>query len=203
MKTTLKITIILLLVTTISYSQVHIHVHTHINNTDKETRRKLETLILFRLGVEIAAMKATNNDLKEAKNNHKIQLDKQYSANQFDRGDSFISNAIGSSALSFGPSFLANMVDLPYMTKEKKDYLNALAMDKAVLSSLLIVSKSKIKSAKRQEIYRLRSKLLREYSKIDRDSRSLLNLPVAGLIVSNYESLLEALELFNGVEITL
>ena len=104
---------------------------------------------------------------------------------------------------SAGIALIANNANLPYMTKEKRDYLNQVAMDKAILIALQFVSADKIKSSRRQEIYRLRSKLLREYSKNDRDARSLLYLPIGGLLISNFQEFTEMSSVLKALEIAL
>lgn len=201
MKHISKLVMILLLGTQASFGQI-VHVHTHINNNDSKTRGKLLQLIAL-LGARNGTLGGINGQLSTALANHQLQLKSQYTKNQFDRKNSFIVSAAGSSLLSVGASTLASRPRLPYMTKEKREYINAVTMDKALLLALQVVSKSKIKSSKRQEIYRLRSKLLRELSKNDRDARQSLFFSAAGLLVRDYEEFVKLYGKLKIVQIAL
>ena len=202
MKWIYHILFIAVIISHTSYGQ-SIHIHTHIDNHDHETRRKL----LF-LNAEIVAINEGLSEvkdlLKDAKENHRKQLDLQYKKNKkYDKSSKFIKDALTSTALSFGPDMLSNSVTLPYMTKEKEAYLRDVAMNKLILSALQNVDANKIKLSRRQEIYRLRSKLLREYSKLDREARGLLYLPVGGLMISNYKEFEKMSKVLKALEIAL
>lgn len=202
MKWIYNILFLALLTCEMSYGQF-VHVHTHINNNDNPTRAKLGVLSAEVIAIN-AELSKIKDLLKDAKENHRKQLDLQYKKNkEYDKQNSFITNALTSTALSFGPDMLSNSISLPYMTKEKKDYLRSVAMNKLILSALQVVDAKKIKLSRRQEIYRLRSQLLREYSKLDREARSILYLPVGGLLISNYKEFEKMAQTLKALEIAL
>ncbi|OEK07358.1 hypothetical protein A8C32_18145 [Flavivirga aquatica] len=178
------------------------HVHIHINNTDTETRSKLAALTGI-LALRNGTLIDLNKELSGAVKSHNKQRLLQYTKNKYDKGNGFITSAATSSVLSLGASTLASRSWLPYMTKDKRDYLNAITMEKGLLLALQNVSKTKIKSSKRQEVYRLRDKLLREFSKNDRDARKTLFLPLAGLTVINYKDFLKLYRKLKKVDIAL
>ncbi len=185
MKTICTLVLLFLLVGQQTFGQF-VHVHTHINNNDANTQAKLTALITI-LGGRNASLTTSNDKLKTALDNHKEQLSLQYTKNQFDRGTGYTTTAGISALLSLGASGLARIPGLPYMTSQKQAYLDEVTMDKALLLALKSVSKTNIKSAKRQEIYRLRSKLLREFAKNDTDVRQTLFISAAGVAVLNYK----------------
>ena len=201
MKSTYYILAVILFISNVSQAQF-VHVHTHIINNDQETRAKLLQL-KTELGLINGELGFIKNRLEDAKNNHRRQLDLQYKRNKYDKKNSFITSYVLANGPSAGIALIANNANLPYMTKEKRDYLNQVAMDKAILIALQFVSADKIKSSRRQEIYRLRSKLLREYSKNDRDARSLLYLPIGGLLISNFQEFTEMSSVLKALEIAL
>ncbi len=196
MKITHKILLLLVFMGQTMFGQF-VHFHTHINNTDSKTRTKLIALIAT-LGLRNASLTASNGQLTTALASHQAQLQLQYTKNKYDRSSSFIASSIGSTVLGLGSSALARIPNLPYMTKDKQEYLDAVTMDKALLLALQSLSTTKIKSSKRQEVYRLRSKLLREFSKNDRDARQTLFMSAAGLVVLNYD---EFIKLYNQLKL--
>ena len=186
MKTTHILLIALLLLSQLTFGQF-VHFHTHINNNDANTRTKLFALKAILAGRN-ATVIASNKQLKDALKAHEEQIKLQYTKNTFDKGTGFRLSASLSAAASATTSAIARIPNLPYMTAIKQNYLDAVTKDKLLLLSLENVSKSKIKSSKRQEIYRLRSKLLREFSKHDRDTRSTLFISAAGVAVLNIKN---------------
>ncbi|MEE1964580.1 hypothetical protein V1387_17970 [Allomuricauda taeanensis] len=141
--------------------------------------------------------------LLRAIDNHKDQLRKNYTRNSYDRKDDFLSNSIGSASLALATTVLASYPMLPYMSRAKREYLEEKAMDKAVLMSLQYIDASKIKSSHRQEIYRLRRELIREFSKNDREARNMLLISLGAMILLNQGDHMELKELLDSIEIVL
>ncbi len=193
------IVVILLLICESGYSQ-WVHIHTHLNNRDRQTRSKLSRLTLTLIGRN-ATLLLTNRQLSKAIDHHRRQLKKNYTKNRFDKKNGFLVRSLGSATLSLGTSALGNYKRLPYMTEIKRDYLKSIALDKFVLVSLNNVSANKIKSGKRQEIYRLRNKIIRELSESDRSARKILFFSAAGLAVLNYEEFSELSRFLKAAEI--
>ncbi|WP_025741803.1 hypothetical protein [Aquimarina pacifica] len=196
---TIYILVFFLLVVQTTFGQF---VHVHINNNDATTRRKLATLIGI-VGGRNASLGISNKELEDALKDHKEQIELQYSKNQYDKSSSFIAGAGTSAVLSLGASAFTRIPRLPYMTSAKREYLDMITMDKALLLALQSVSTTKIKSSKRQEIYRLRSKLLREFSKNDRDARQTLYMSAAGLLIINFNEFADMYNQLKQIEIAL
>lgn len=201
MKAKFKFIIALLFVCQTSIGQI-LHVHTHINNRDKKTRQKLTELIGTITARNITLGK-TNSMLKKALDNHRNQLKKHYTKNKYDKKDNFLATSATSGALSLATSTLSRYTVLPYMTRPKREYLQALSKDKAVLLALQYIDVKKVKSGKRQEIYRLRSDLIREFSKNDRDARKILFFSALGLVVVNYAAFSEISKTMKAVEVVM
>lgn len=185
----------------IGHSQLF-HLHTHINNNDGQTRAKLTQLITL-LGIRNGTLTGVNSQLSRALLSHQTQLNLQYRRNPlFDKRSEFIASSVGTSLLNLGTSEIASN-PLPYMTKEKREYMQEANMDLSLLLALQYVSPSQIKSSKRQEIYRLRSKLLREFSKNGRDARQSLFFSAAGLSVLSHEEFMELYRYLKLIQIAM
>ncbi|UOB18427.1 hypothetical protein [Abyssalbus ytuae] len=200
MKKIYMLTLICLMGGYVSSAQVHIH--THLNNNDAETRKKLGDLMVKIINRTIILDK-TNRDLEKIYIYHKAQLKKKYNRNRFDKRDNFLTQTAGSLALSLGTSILTQYAQLPYMTKAKREYINNTAMNKDLLIYLQYLDSKKIKASQRQEIYRLRSELIREISKNDRESRKMLMFSAVGWALINYAVFVEISRKLNEVEIAL
>ena len=202
MKTIISLICGIVLMSSSVNAQLVINIHTKINNNDVKTRANQAALILELIAIN-AKLQHIKDKLADAKAKHREQLDLQYTSNKYDKQNSSFLTSMLSTAKSFGPAILAQQVSMPYMTQEKKDYLNQVALDKAVLAAVQSISADKIKSSKRQEIYQLRNKLLREFSKTDREARGMLYLPVTGLILPNSDQFIGMLDQLKNLEITL
>jgi hypothetical protein len=176
--------------------------HIHHNNTDVQTRNKLSALIST-LKARNSSISSTNAKLLKAISDHKDQLRKNYTRNSYDKQDNFLASSIGSASLSLATNILADYPLLPYMTSAKRDYLKELSMDKAVLLSLQYIDASKIKAGHRQEIYRLRRELIRQFSRNDREAREMLLLSAAAMALFGLEGHAELLNVLNATEIAL
>lgn len=189
--------IIFFLTCNVGYSQLW-----YYKNTDKKTRKKLGILIGYITARNLALGKM-NKELKTAIYNHEMQRIKQYSKNGLDRKDDFLKKSVTSGSLSLATTLLGAYPKLPYMTKEKRDYLKSITRDKKILFALQLMVASKIKSGKRQEIYRLRSELIREFSKSDRRARKVLMFSAGGLVAQNPDKFKEIFEKMQLIEIAL
>ncbi len=162
----------------------------YLINTDAPTRRKLDALIRTII-IRNIAIGTTNGLIGKAIEDHKNQRRLKYRRNVYDRKDNFLSSALASGSMSLATSTLNTYVALPYMTTSKKEYLNEMATDKAVLLALLSIDHNKIASSRRQEFYRLRAKLVRKSFKNDADARKLLLFSAGGYIAINYKEFAE------------
>jgi hypothetical protein len=160
-----------------------------MNNNDSKTRDKLNSLTTT-LMINNAALLTINNRLKTTLDKH-----------EFDKEDSFLTNSLGSISLSVATSIIGSNKNLPYLPESKKSYLNAITMEKSILLALQYVDATKVSSSKRQEIYRLRSELIREFSKSNREARKQLMLPVLAMGLTNYEEFIQLKNQLDAVEI--
>lgn len=172
-------------------------VHIHFNNNDSQTRPKLGFLI-GEIGARVAALETANKALEMAIFNHQSQLFLNYTKNGFDK-DNFLTSA----AFTAGLSVVTDIVSgykMPYMTAAKRKFIRSKTERKAVLLGMAALNNSKIKSGKRQEVYRERKDIIKGLSKNDRESRALLLFSALGLVVSDPELLSELLEKLEGLE---
>jgi hypothetical protein len=192
--------IIVCFLATIKVSGQFVHVNNFINNKDKKTRDKLNSLIST-LTQNNAALAYTNNNLKTTLQKHEGQLNKNYSRNKFDKEDNFLTSSLSSISLSVATSILGTYKNMPYISESKKEYLNDITMDKSILLALQYIDSKKVKASKRQEIYRLRSELIRELSKNNREARQLLMLPLLAQGLISYEEFIALKNKLDAVEI--
>ncbi len=201
MKKVIKVLMVALFIGQMATAQF-VHVHTHINNTDRKTRQKLTELI-GTIGARNIALEANNSKLRDALKHHQDQVKKHYSKNTYDKKDSYLASSATSMGLSLATSTLSRYTVLPYMTRPKREYLEALTLDKSVLLALQYIDVNRVKSGKRQDIFRLRSELIREFSKNDRDARKILFFSALGLVVTNYAVFAEISKSMKAVEIVM
>ena len=200
MKNNIIITVLFFLIGNVAISQI-LHFHTHFNNTDTRTQRKLTTLI-GTLGQRNTALLAINKNLTEALIKHKTQLNLKYTTNKYDKEDSFLTSSLTSMSLSLATSILGAYANMPYMPKTKRDYLNAVTMDKSILLAIQYIDAKKVSSGQRQEIYRLRSQIIREFSKNDRESREILMFSAGAMALLNYPDFIELKNKLDAIEIS-
>lgn len=193
---------ILFLYLGVSNAVAQVHINFHLDNTDVETRIKLSTLTRT-VSARNAELARTNRQLTKILMHHRAQLADNYQRNRFDKGDGFFLNASGSLATGVATLFLDRFPSLPYMSSTRREYLKSMAMGKSVLIALNRIDASKVKSGKRQEIYQLRSELIREFSKHDREARKMLAFSVAGLALADYVLFTELMQQLNAIEIAL
>jgi len=108
---------------------------------------------------------------------HKKLLIKKYKKNKYDKKGVFIAKSASSMALGLGTGILAQKYSNGYyMTKNKREYIKNIGLDKLMLFSLQVLDYKNISAAKRQEIYRLRREITKEYSNNDKRVMKLLLL---------------------------
>ncbi len=200
MKTTLKVIIGILFVSQTCLGQF-VHVHTHFNNNDSDTRKKLGVLV-GTVGYRNGILWAQNDLLKKSNTYMKNKLHENYER-KHNYDESGLPSAAASIVASLASTTVAKYAALPYMTRIKREYFENLSYDRAVLGTLLFLDKSKIKSSKRQEIYRLRSELIKEFSKYDKDARKILFFSALGLVVMNYAAFSELSGTLKAADIVL
>jgi hypothetical protein len=192
--------ILFILIGNTAISQI-VHFHTHLNNTDRETQQKLN-LLISTIAQRNVALATINRNLSVTLEKHKAQMQKKYSSNRYDKEDNFLTSSLSSISLSLATSILATYSKMPYMPQTKKDYLNAVTMDKSILLALQYIDAKTVSSGDRQEIYRLRTQLIREFSKNDRDARELLMFSAVAMGITNYKDFLELKTKLDAIQIT-
>jgi len=189
--------ILLLLTFSLGYSQAYYH-----QNTDKITINKLVKMnailaqLLLANGAMIGSIDIAERSLKE-------QLEKEYDANKYDNKSEFITSAILKAAMSVGTSlagYTFKKNKSPYFTANKEKYNNTILNNVSDLAFLVQLDNNTIRSADRQEIYRIRREIIRTYSKDERYQRSLILLAGVVFALENDATLLKVLK---GVEIVL
>lgn len=170
----------------------------HWDNTDLETRQKLGVLIET-ITERNTKLEAVNRRLADALDDHRKQLHKNFDKNRYD--DGFLLQSGLSIGESLAVQVLGDGVTLPYMPHFKKEYHKRGSDGKiALLGALNLMDASKISAGKRQEIYRLRNALLREFSKHDRETRKSLLFSVAALSFLEAGSVQVLMQMLNNVE---
>lgn len=200
MKGALKLIIGLLFISQTCLGQF-VHVHTHFNNNDKKTRQKLGELGAI-IGVRNGILESQNSLLSQSNSYMQRMLDENYT-----RKHNYEEKELPAIAASIVSSLASTTVSkyaaLPYMTRTKREYFENLSKDRAVLAALMYLDKSKIKSSKRQEIYQLRSELIKEFSKYDKDARRILFFSALGFVVINYATFSEVSGVLKAADLTL
>lgn len=198
---------IILLTIEIGYSQVVLYqaipfntTVTTVINTDATTTGVLNATNGF-ITTRNISNGAMNTELGLIAAEEKLLLNKKYKKNKYDKSGGDLLKLAGTVAAGFGSKIATNKLDKGYyITKNKRDKMKALNMDKILLMSLFNVDKKKITSANRQEIYRLRGEVLRQFSRNDKVVAALLLLPAAAFAMENRSELLSAIK---ALEITL
>jgi len=152
------------------------------------------TELLVANGAMIGSIEVANSSLKE-------QIKKDYDPNKYDNTSEFIIAAALKTAMSVslslgGTVFTKNKT--PYFTANKEKYSDRLLKNVRYLAPLMLLDKSTIRTADRQEIYRIRRDIIRTYSNDERYHRSLLLLAGVAFALENDAVLLNLLK---GVEI--
>lgn len=171
-----------------------------VPNIDLLTQGKLGLLIV-QMAAKSTSQIRINTTLGMALASLQGQLLQDYTPNPFDAQSAFLASALSSAALSLGTTVISNNPNLPYMTSEKEDYIQGTTMDKGVLAGLQVVNPVTIKSGKRQEIYRLRTALLRTLSRQDREARSALMFSVMAQMITKPEKALELWKYLKAVNL--
>ncbi len=185
--------IIATMVTLLSISMSHAQFVTiDVRNKDRDTRRKMGA-INAAVATRIAGNLAANSFMRNTIRHYKQQLDRNYRRYS---NDGLFTNEI--KKLNTGVTAIAAEAvaanELPYMTNNKREYIRQMTLDKAVLLFLTRIDHRVIKNGDRLEIYRLRNRLIRQYSKNDKIARQLASLPAVAFAVENKTELLKLLQ---------
>jgi len=102
---------------------------------------------------------------------------KKYDKTKYDSKSGFLS-AIKTGAMTLGTKILQTKFSKGYyMTKNKQDFMNTIGLEKASLMTMQLLDYNSLTAGDRQEIYRLRNEITKEYSVNDREVIKLLLLP--------------------------
>jgi len=169
-------------------------VNFHYANNDKYTRRKLVEITGYIVARDFA-LKRMNGVLKNMINDQKNLLKNDYQKTRYDKeaNEKFKESMASTGAFGTG-SIFARYINASYMTKNKKKYIKRIHYDKLALAALMNIDPTTIHSDSRQQAYRLRNRLLKQYSNNDKAVRNLLMLPAAAYAVENKTELLKFLK---------
>ncbi len=153
-----------------------------VRNTDRVTHRKVDGMI-----ADLALIATANfnmeSELRSARTNKNEQMQRDYTANPYDRENNMITNWFGSvNAIATGlagQGLAAN--NTPYFTANKKKYVDAAAFGAVEMALMQNISKTSIRTSDRQALYRIRRDIIREHSKNQRFSRRLMMISAASL----------------------
>lgn len=199
MKKTLIIPILILAlgICKVNYAQVWWFpgAYTHITNVDATTQSSLGTLN-GNIGTRNKGNLAINRVLNTITGEEKTLIKQKYNKNKkYDETAGFMVKSMTVLASGFGNKVIADKLDTGYyLTKNKRQKIAALGLNEEILVSLLLINKKKITAANRQEIYRLRGEIIRQYSKNDKMVKALLLLPAAAYAVENKTELLKIIK---------
>ncbi len=171
-----------------------VHFHWHHANNDSDTRKKL-TEIIIAIALRDASLHKMNNSLKQMIRNQEDLLRNDYAKTKYDiEQDKKFKKAMTITGVFATGSTIASYSNASYLTNNKKEYIKRINSDKLALAFLNTIDNKAIHTDNRQQIYRLRNKLIKLYSKNDKVIRKLLLLPAAAYAVENKTELLKLLK---------
>ncbi len=174
--------------------------HTTFWNNDVQTNIKLG-LLLAELKKRNGTHKDMNKLIQQLITQEKQLLKNKYDKSSHDGQIGFYLKIKGTMALKAAQGILASKFSNgKYMTENKRIYMDHMELDQTIIPSLIYLDKKTITAANRQEIYRLRSEVIRQYSKNDKKVRNMMRIPAAVYVVENEE---ELLKLIKALEIAL
>lgn len=184
-----------------AFSQLAVVGHTHVINMDTQTMKELGVLNAT-LAARIAANSKMKSTLKKLIEKEKTLLKKKYRKSKHDHSSSFV----GASGATIATDMILRKMQSKiskgrYMTKAKKRYMDDMRLAKVVLPFLQVLDHENITAANRQEIYRLRSELIKQYLKNDLKTIELLKFSAASHVAEG--ELEEILELFKTWKIAM
>ena len=153
--------------------------HTHVINNDTGAR-PTQAAITAATASRVATQAATAAVLSKLAANQQILLNTKYGENSFDNKNAFITQAAATTSFALGSTIAGNQFgNGHYMTKNKREFMNDVTLDKAMLATLQIIDYDNIAAGRRQEIYRLRNEIVKGYSENDAEVLKLLLIPAA------------------------
>ncbi|CAZ97246.1 hypothetical protein [Zobellia galactanivorans] len=182
---------IITLTTYNSFAQLKILGHTHVTNTDTEAMTELGKLIVA-ITIRNETNENINNVLRALIEKEKQLLKSKYDVSPHDSKSGFIAKSAGTLQLSMAEqALLSKFSNERYMTENKKTLMKNMALSKSLLPFLQVLDSKNITAANRQEIYRLRSEIIRQYSNNDKQTFGLMALPAIRLAAEGDEELLK------------
>ncbi|UOB16666.1 hypothetical protein [Abyssalbus ytuae] len=190
----LVIILIIIIMPVTGYSQLSMLGHNEVINIDTQTMIKLG-ILNGTLSSRNSINTGMNILLKTLIIQQKQLLKSKYDKSPHDHSSSFVAASAASIALSMGEHILASEFSKGYyMTKNKRKYIDHMTLDKALLPFLQVLDHKNITAANRQEIYRLRSEIIRQYSQNDKQIRNMMLLPAAAYAIENKGDLLKLIK---------
>lgn len=163
------------------------------------TDKKLATISAYS-ALRVAANKGAKDKLENMVEKQTQYLIDRYKKNDYDGKNSFISANTSTIAMTAGSQMAASTFSNSgyYMTKNKREYMQNFNTDKTILAFLQVLDYDNINSGQRQEIYRLRRELTKQYSYNDKAVMGLFGLPAIQYAMANDAALLQ---LINGLSL--
>ncbi|MBL3658410.1 hypothetical protein [Fulvivirga sediminis] len=187
---------LLIMITSHSYGQLSLIGHNIVEPIDVKTATKLG-ILNGTLGARNGANTGINTLLKALIIQEKLLIKSKYNKTSYDHSSSFIAKSAGTLALSMSEQMMASEFSKgKYMTENKRTYMKNLSLDKAVLPFLQKLDYKNITAESRQEIYRLREQLIKEYLNNDKETLKMLLLPAAAYSTMDEGKLLKMIDLF-------
>lgn len=175
--------------------------HTTFHNLDPVGNAELGA-ILAAIQKRKAIITDMNKLIGEITAEEKVLLNKKYGKSPHDGQSGFYAKIGGTVSLKAAQDFLASEFSGgKYMTQNKREYMDHMGLDQFIIPFLLVLDTERITAANRQKIYRLRSDVIRQYSKNDKEIRNMMLLAAAFYAVKNGEGGL--LEMINELLISL
>lgn len=180
--------------------------HVHINNTDISTQQKLAAIIAAS-SVSSVQSGLMTNDLRQTEKEMNKLFHQYYDANAFDKKheSDYIKRAAITAVHGIMSSAATRIPKMPYMTENKKEYLDKLNASGIapilVLKEMSIGADEVAKADNRQEIYRLRSEVMALLSNDDKEVRKKLLLPFGAYSYENRNTILNFIRQLNQSEI--
>lgn len=104
-------------------------------------------------------------------------IKKKYDKTSYDKSSAFL-GSLKTGAMALGTNIMASRFSNGYyMTKNKQEYIRNIGLQKAALLSIQHLDYNSLTTADRQEIYRLRNEIIKEFSLNDREVIKQLLLP--------------------------
>ncbi|MEM9001368.1 MAG: hypothetical protein AAGB24_13980 [Bacteroidota bacterium] len=175
--------------------------HTYYNY-DRETVRQRQRM-KNKVRPQIIENAAILHMVNETEKDLEDLLDLNYTANAYDRNSEFIVGSTLKASMAVATRMVADWgggTGVPYFPKSKQDYLWNVSSNTISLLWLQYMDANQIRTADRQQIYRIRRQILKAFSEDEKRSRELLLLTAAVLAAENADNMLLQLQNFEIIE---